>query len=84
MWYWIYLKTKKDYKYYNDYFLPGIIPERILDMICDRFVDDVLKLCENCNMDTACHIIDGETGRKYCPILFYDIVKPTWKLKDLL
>jgi len=71
-----------------DNFLDGLIPSETLELmrchgaLCSPTIHD-RGLCEHCTMDTHCHIIDP-SGRKYCPVLFHDAVKPPWRLEDLV
>ena len=88
--YWVDLwDRKKDEKYgvtrYSDYFLQGLIPEYVLNMTLVSYVDEELGLCAACEeLPYKCHVIEWETGRKFCPILFHDVVKPKWKISELV
>jgi len=82
--YWIYLKKKNKLFRFQDYCLDGIVPDHVLNMLVAQFVDSHLDLCRDCNLDSSCHVIDGDTGRMYCPVLFKDVFKTSWRLKDLL
>jgi hypothetical protein len=94
MMYWIYLQRRRrgqpvgdPYRYYGS-FLPGIIPDHVLDMMrCTGWRNEgveLLDICHTCDMDTRCHIIEVGTGRKYCPVLFHDAVQPNWRLEEVL
>lgn len=61
---------------------PAHIRPELIEHTYDRFVDERLKLCKDCH-GSHCHVIEEETGRKFCPILFSDLVKPGWTAKDL-
>jgi len=80
--YWIFLHTRKGMMRFEDAFLPGIIPERVLSMCRANFAYE-LGLCKHCEMAWRCHVIDSR-GNKYCTILFHDVVKPGWKLEQVL
>ena len=77
----------------NDCILPGLIPDRVFDLMEVRVVDE-LGLCENCSLDTSCHVMrliekphpspEQDWFDKLCPVLFHDVVKPRWKLEKLL
>jgi hypothetical protein len=84
MMYWTWLKKKKEQYVFRDQILPGIIPDHVFDlMVCD-VVKEQLGLCELCDVHGArCHVIEEDTGRKFCPVLFVDVVRPPWKVKDL-
>lgn len=85
MQYWIILrKGKYGHVHHFDYFLPGLIPARILEMTLVSFVAEQFNLCENCELASHCHVIEEGTGKKYCPILFCDVVKPSWKVEQLI
>ena len=45
---------------------------------------DALGICEHCTFDHRCHVIEAGTGRKYCPVLFHDAIKPSWSLAELV
>jgi hypothetical protein len=82
MHYWVILFRRGEISYHYDYFLDGLIPRRVLEMTRDRFADE-LGLCRTCDLATRCHVIEEPGGRKYCPILFHDVVRPAWKIEEL-
>ena len=85
MQYWVNLKDKNGEPiFYYDYFLPGIISNHVLEMMLVRFVDEKLGICDGCESAYHCHVIEEGTGKKYCPILFCDVVKPSWKVEELV
>ncbi len=67
----------------NDCFLPGIVPVHRIAQTYASYVDEVLKLCASCS-GAICHVIEEGTGKKFCPILFADLVRPKWRVKDLV
>ena len=83
-------------EWYYDSILPGFIPDHMFDLMESRFVHDNLDICEHCPSDgRICHVQitseeivheDGtiEGGRILCPYLFHDVVKPKWKLEDVV
>lgn len=83
MQYMVILERRGEIEYREDYFLDGLIPQQVLDMTRDQFADE-LGLCAPCELTSHCHVIEQPSGRKYCPVLFHDVVRPAWKLKELL
>ena len=84
MHYWIWLRDRQGKPYIlKDSLLPGIVPQKQIEHTADRFVDEKLGICSTCS-GTMAHVIEEGTGRKFCPILFCDLVKPKWSPKDLL
>jgi hypothetical protein len=79
--YWIWLKNKKGKTYIFEDMVPWVIPQFRIEQTLDQFVEE-LGICKNCD-GTICHVIEKSTGRKFCPILFHDLVKPKWKLNQL-
>lgn len=77
-------KRNGDWYYLHDYILPGIIPDYVLEMMHDQFVRKEIGLCEGCEVAYHCHVIEEPSGRKFCPVLFHDAVKPSWKIEDLV
>ncbi len=63
--------------------LPGIIPIHKIAQTYAFYVDDVLGICVDCS-GAICHVIEEGSGNKFCPVLFHDLVKPKWKVKDLI
>ena len=78
---------------------PVWITEHILDFYKSEiemtecsFVKNELKLCEICHetSDLAyrTHVMikieNTDWWSKHCPVLFHDIVKPKWKVKEIL
>jgi len=84
--YWVFIREGKyGVIRYSDYFLPGLIPKHVLDMMLADYVDEELGLCAACEeLHCRCHVIEWETGRKFCPILFHDVVKPKWAISQLV
>lgn len=86
--YWIDLKSRRRWPYeiveFSDSILPGMaVPERLWSKMTARVAED-LGLCEHCEMGTHCHPIEWPSGRKFCTILFHDVVKPSWKFSRVL
>jgi hypothetical protein len=80
MMYWIWLKSG----IYADSILPGLIPERVFDLMVCSVVEKELELCRICEAQGCrAHVIEERTGRKFCPVLFADAVKPEWKVEDV-
>jgi len=87
MQYWIWLKSKKTgdpYVYYGA-LLPGIIPDRVFDLMVDNQVPELTGMCKQCPWHGCiCHVIEAGSGRKFCPVLFHDAVRPAWKIEDIV
>jgi len=87
MHYWIYLKDKNgEPELFQDSLL-DIYPKRALDLMEPDHLPAKRGMCDKCHLDTHCHVMEeiGEyTSRKLCPILFINLVKPPWKLSDIM
>jgi hypothetical protein len=85
MHYWIFLTTKSGATVqFKDQILPGVVPDHVLDLMEAMFVEKELKLCKLCDVQgRRCHVIDEATGRKLCPVLFVDAVKPPWTVQEV-
>ena len=84
MMYGIILHTKTGPEWFHDAILPGLIPDRVFDLMEANHVADVLDLCRLCDVHGArCHVIEEPTGRKLCPVLFADAVKPPWTVDQV-
>lgn len=81
--YWIWLKGRKRGPYIFEDVVPWVIPQWRIEQTLDSFVDKELGFCKNCN-GYICHVIEHGTGRKFCTVLFHDLVKPGWKLEDVV
>lgn len=86
MHYWINLYDKKgQVTVYEDAILPGLVPDNVVDMMVDSFVDRELDLCRLCDVKGCrCHVIEIPTGRKLCPVLFKDAFNPAWEVEDIV
>jgi hypothetical protein len=83
--YWVWVNTKKGAAIFEDWILPGVIPDRTFDLMECSQVPELCGLCDQCpRCGHICHVIESDTGRKFCPYLFVDVVKPKWKVKDLV
>lgn len=83
MHYWVILRRRDGWIHHHDYFLDDLIPQHVIAMTSARFADEQ-GFCKNCALASHCHVIAEPSGQKYCPILFHDVVKPNWKIRDLL
>ena len=82
MQYSIILKNKVgEAEWFDDSLLPFMIPVRVLPLLMADWAEK-RGFCQDCGLDTYCHPIN-EDGYKYCTILFYDAIKPKWKLRDV-
>lgn len=85
MQYWVWLTKNGEPELFRDGIL-DFIPKRTFDLMEVNQVPEQLDLCEHCDLDTHCHVmedINEFTSRKLCPVLFHDVVKPRWKLSEL-
>jgi hypothetical protein len=84
--YWITLKNRRgEPRVFRGSLLPGFVPQRVIDLMLCEVVEDVLDLCRLCDVQgQRCHVIEEGTGRKYCPVLFADAVRPGWAVADVL
>lgn len=83
--YMIFLRRRGG-RYFSDALLPGIVPPRTLALMEVRAVDE-LGLCKSCDFGSHCHVlvqIAQHTFAKLCPILFQDVVRPRWRLEDVV
>ena len=81
MQYWLWLKGPK---LLRGALLPGIVPDRVIEL-CSVQACEESGLCLECGDGGAvCHVIESGTGRKFCPVLFADVVRPPWSMKDCL
>lgn len=82
------VKGQQEAHWVYDAILPGLIPDRIFDLMEARFVEEELDLCKLCDVEGArCHVIQEDPehrGRKLCPILFHDAVQPAWRVEDIV
>jgi hypothetical protein len=83
MHYWVCIEHRGEIQHHHDYFLDGLVPQHVLDMTRVPFADE-LGLCAPCELASRCHVIEQPSGRKYCSVLFHDVVRPAWKLKELV
>ena len=87
-------KKNGEPEWQRDAILPGLITDHVFDLITCEVVEHQLDLCKLCDVQGArCHVFevvcDPETGedeynRKMCPILFHDVVHPTWRVRDVV
>jgi hypothetical protein len=85
--YGIWLKRGRaaDPVWFEDSVLPGLIPDRVFDLMVDTVVDEQLGLCKVCDVaGERCHVVEAVTGRKFCPVLFADVVRPRWKVAEVV
>lgn len=74
-------------EYYDDVLLPGFYPEHVFDLMVAGMVHKEMGICEHRDMACHCHVlhwIDEHKARKLCTVLFHDLIKPRWKLKDVI
>ncbi len=84
MMYWVWLHGNDGLKVFRDGILPGLIPDRVFDLMVADVVDKQLDLCRLCDVQgSRCHVIEEGTGRELCPVLFADAVNPPWKVSQL-
>jgi hypothetical protein len=75
-----------EYQCYSETIKDGIIPQKAIDMTERLFVEDVLGLCNICDLggrisegSSNTHILVDIPNEKYtcschCPVLFYDLL----------
>lgn len=81
--YGIWLSVKDRLIYFEEGILPGIIPVHQLAQTYSSYVKEKLKLCSACGGSIG-HVIEEVTGKKFCPILFHDLVRPKWRVGDIV
>ena len=58
--------------------------QHVFDLMECDFVDKQLDLCKLCDVQGhRCHVVEDQTGRKFCPVLFADAVHPPWKVDQI-
>jgi hypothetical protein len=67
---------------FKDAIIDAFLPYTNFERLSAQFADD-MGLCKICHLDCFTHPHD-EHGRKFCTVLFYDVVKPKWKLEQLV
>ncbi len=74
--YWIWLESKRRGPYiYKGSILPGLLSERLIEQTACENIER-LKICDKCDGAIA-HVIETETGRKFCPVMFFDLLSKT-------
>ena len=86
MTYNIWLKSKRGKIFlYQDSILPGLIPDHVFDLMVCNVVERDLGLCAKCDVEGARgHVLEAGSGRKFCPVLFKDVVKPSWMVDQCI
>lgn len=82
MHYSIWLRRKGEPVIHEDSFLPGVISARLVEHTSAQFAER-LGICDTCDGVIA-HVIEHGTGKSFCPVLFQDLVKPQWQVRDVL
>ena len=78
------LEKKGELFFFSETLLDGLFDKELLLHTRSDFVQR-LGLCDKC-CGYMSHIISNDIDpggytNKYCPILFYDVIKPAWKLE---
>ncbi len=81
--YWIWLKSRRGEPYIYEDMVSWFVPRAMIERCHGQFVEKRLGLCKDCD-GRICHVIEKDTGEKYCPILFVELAEPKWKLKDVI
>ena len=78
--YWVWLKDKQGEPYiFQDSFLPGLYA---VEKVAVEAIKDS-EFCRSC-VGSICHVIESGSGRKFCPILFNRMVRPSWRLDEVV
>jgi len=85
MYYWIWIIDPKtgDPIVFEDSILPGIIPERTINMLISTEFSQKHNYCKHCGLSSTGHAIDKD-GNKYCTMLLHDVLKPKWNFNQLV
>ena len=86
MTYDVFLEKQGEVSVYSETLLDGIFDKELLLHTRNDFVEK-LGFCDRC-YGQILHIISNDIDpggytNKYCPILFHDLIKPVWKLKQV-
>jgi hypothetical protein len=68
---------------FKDAIIDTLLPYTNFERLSAQFAEEELELCKTCHLDCFTHPLD-EKGRKFCTVLFYDVVKPKWKMEQLV
>jgi hypothetical protein len=72
--------------YYTETLLDGLFDKEFILHTRSDFVER-LGLCDKC-YGCICHVVSNDVDpggytNKFCPVLFHDLIKPSWKLQDV-
>ena len=83
MHYWLWLRDRSGQRRVrSDSVLPGTVPDRVMELLTADFADS-MGLCRECPLACRCHVIETDSGNKFCTILFHDTVRPSWHVQDV-
>lgn len=83
--YWLWIQGKAGPVVFREALLPGLVPDHVFDLMAVDVVRNQLKLCEICEAQgRRCHVIDEDTGRMFCPVLFADATHPAWSVDQIV
>jgi hypothetical protein len=80
--YWVWLRDRRGNPYIFEDIVPWVISQSKIEQTYDQFVEK-LGVCKNCDGHIS-HVIEKETGRKFCPVLFHDLIEPKWRLEKVV
>lgn len=73
--------------WYKDGIL-DLYPQHVVDMMEASQVDKLLGIdCNTCPLACHCHVLEKIGTYKYrklCTVLFHDMVKPEWKIEEVV
>ena len=70
--FWVWLKNKNHEPYIFRQKIPMTITPKQVEQTAVDFVESKLRFCKLCG-GAVCHVIEENTGRKFCPTLIADI-----------
>jgi hypothetical protein len=88
--YEIILRKRDKIVWHQESLLPFMYNEALIDGMRAEFLDKE-GYCKACDVKgSRCHVMipdrdgDPDTWEKLCPVMFHDVFKPKWKIKDII
>lgn len=72
-----------EWSFSEDNFIDNVIVPKEKEVLFKSETSEFLGLCGKCEMACCSHPLDEE-GRKWCSVMFHDLIRPKWKLRDLV